>query len=354
MIELQQSDINTLLNTLKASQASGIVSDSQITEVKLYDFAQAENMPGDFVRVLENINRVYARSLGNTFTSLLNATVQVEMLSVEEMTFRQFCHQIPEQTVIGSYSLEPLEGLALLELNPHLAWHLLDRCLGGTGEIADLPQVFSPIERGLLEELLRRILRELGKAWESLVPVQFQLSDLASNTTSLRHVQADDRMVVSSFGITLQDLNGLSTYCLPVSSLDFEWLLDPEKTLDEDVRQVIMREHQKLMDRFALVPVNVRACLPDTKVPIEELYSLREGDVLLLNAEVDEPIEIRIEHERCLSGRPVHMGTKMAVEVLCAEETSGQSCLELPPSSHEFVEILFPGQAGNAPGQDAA
>ena len=317
---LEQSEINNLLNTLLASQANNPSSgDPKALEVKVYDFAQPENIPSDFLHALESINHQFGRSLAGMLTGLLSTGVQVEALSVEQMTYRQFCHQVPDVTVLGVFSLTPLDGTALLEINPHLVWYVIDRCLGGTGEITTTPREISLMEKGLLEELFRRILRDMSKAWEMLMPAQLTLRDLGTNPITMRSAQPDDRMVVSSYSITVQEVNALCTCAIPISNLDFERLLNPDHKWNEDERQTAAHEQEKLREAVAMIPVSVRACLRDIGVPIGELTSLREGDVIYLNAAATDPIEVRISNHRCLKGRPLNLGATLAIEVLNVE-----------------------------------
>lgn len=317
---LEQSEINNLLNTLHAMQANNPTSvDQKVLEVKVYDFAQPEYIPSDFLHALESINQQFGRALAGMLTGLLSTGVQVEALSIEQMTYRQFCHQVPDVTVLGIFSMTPLDGTALLEINPHLVWYVIDRCLGGTGEIITTPREISLMEKGLLEELFRRILRDMSKAWEPLMPAHLQLRDLGTTPVTLRYAQPDDRMVVSSFSIVAQDINALCTCAIPISTLDLERLLNPEHQWDEEEQQRVAREQTKLNEAVAMIPLPVRACLPDIRIPIREINSLREGDVIFLNTAPTDPIEVRIANLRGLRGRPINLGASLAVEVIAIE-----------------------------------
>jgi len=125
--------------------------------------------------------------------------------------------------------------------------------------------------------------------------------------------------VVSSFSITVQDVNALCTCAIPISHLDFERLLNPDHSWNEDERQRAAREQQALNEAVVMIPVAVRACLPDVGIPIGELNSLRAGDVIFLNAAASDPIEVRIANLHSLRARPLNLGATLAVEVLHVE-----------------------------------
>ncbi len=315
---LQQSDINVLLNTLAAAQHHDKGGAVKYAEVKLYDFARPDNIPSEFLRALDNINASFARALVGILSNYLSFSVSVEPLSTDQMTFKQFCREVPETTALALINLAPIEGTALLELNPHIAWNLIDRGLGGKGEVMEAPRDFSLTEKGLLEDFFRRVLREFGRAWTTLVPMHPALREVMTNAVLTRIAQPDDRMVVCSFSITYQDITGMTTYCIPASNLDFERLLNREESWDETDRIEMSQEmvQEIIAQNFNKVPITLRNCLPDIKISLGELSSMSPGDVINLGTKVDEPTEVRIGDIKLYHARPVTKDEFMAMEIL--------------------------------------
>lgn len=317
---LNQGDIDTLLAALVASQETGAgaaqTTHESYDEIKIYDFARPDNLPSEFLRALDNINASFARSLAGMLTGFLSAGAMVEPLSVDQMTYRQYCHSVPDVTALATFTIAPLVGTALFEMNPHLTWYLLDRGLGGDGEVLDAVREFTPLERGLLDDIFRRMLRELGKSWETLVPMKPVMRELLSNPTIARIAQPDDRMVVCSFNITLPGVMGVSTYCIPVSTLDFERLLS--KDTPWDAPEEYIDPHlipQEIYDALQQVPVPVRICLPDLQMRFREIVHLTEGDVLHLDARVDALVEVRVQNVTRFVARPITIRDAIAVEL---------------------------------------
>lgn len=322
---LQQNDVDALLAALVSSQETenGVPiksSNRSFNEVKIYDFVRPDNLPSEFLRALENINSSFGRVLAGLLTGYLSLSVQVETLSIDQMTYRQFCNAVPELTTLVTFSIGPLEGTALFELNPHLAWYLIDRGLGGQGELIESPREFTAMERGLLDDLFRRILREFGKTWETLLPLKPTLREVLHNPTIVRTVQPDDRMVVCSFGITMSGISGMCNYCIPISSLDFERLLSSDNNWESPGLIVSTQQEQERVEELLLnTLMPVRACLPDLIVPVGELASLRAGDIIHLDTMLDDPVIVRMGNVACFSGRPVTMKDRMAVEIIAEQ-----------------------------------
>ncbi|HEY3418696.1 MAG TPA: FliM/FliN family flagellar motor switch protein, partial [Armatimonadota bacterium] len=285
---LQQSDVDSLLAALAASNENTGEQDGRpYNEVKIYDFAQPDNLPSEFLRALETINTSLARAMTGMFIGLLATEVSVEPLATEQMTYRQLCNAIPEVSALGVFSLSPLEGNGLIELNPHLAWYSLDCGLGGTGEMPENIREFTPLERGLLDDVFRRMLRELSKCWEHLLPFHPALREVITNATMARIAQPDDRLVVCPFSLTLANVTGMSTYAIPVGSLDFERLLNSESSWDNTDEMDPADEFRQMVGNLLETTVPLRACLHDVRITLGELASLQEGDVIHLDAQVE-------------------------------------------------------------------
>lgn len=63
----------------------------------------------------------------------LRAVTDVAVMSVEQLTYSEVLMSLPDPTAFYAVSLAPFDGLGALELNPTVAFAMIDRMLGGTG-----------------------------------------------------------------------------------------------------------------------------------------------------------------------------------------------------------------------------
>ena len=319
---MDQTDLNAIIQTLAAENGADFgMTGAGTDQINKYDFARPENLPSEFTRALENVNTGVARALSGIFSSYSSAAVQVESISINQLSYRQYCQSLQDITAIGIFTIAPLDGSALFEMNAQLAWYILDRGLGGPGEVLDNPREFTMIERGLLDDLFRRILREIGKAWEALVPMRPSLRETTTNPTIVRTAHPDDRMVVCTFGAFLPEITGHCTYCIPVNALDFERLLNREQAWDADARELSLEQQGvQVVDNLQEVPLTLQACLRGVPLSFSEVSALRVGDIIEMDLKVTEPLELRIGNCTRFSVRPVTAGDTVAVEILSEGE----------------------------------
>ncbi len=314
---LDQQDINGLLTALTATaDVENGTEETTFHEVRIYDFARPDNLPSEFIHALENINLTFARSFSGILTGFLSEEAQIEAFSIEQLTFRHLCNEMPERTTLCTFAISPLDGLALFELNPHIAFYLLDRGLGGTGQVDSTPREFTPLEKGLLDDLFRRIVHELGHAWDVLVPMRTNMREVVSNVLLTRAAHAEDRMVVCTFAITMGNMSGMATYAIPFNSLDFDRLLSVEQSWEgDDEATRARRDTGQLLTNMYQAPMPVRACLRDQSLTLGLLATLREGDVVELDTEVDDPVEVRVANSALYLGTMIRKNDVVAVEI---------------------------------------
>lgn len=98
--------------------------------MKIYDFKRALRFSKDQIRSLTRIHENFARLLTTSFSAQLRTYVQITVVSVDQIPFEEFVRSIPNMTLINVFEVPPLDGNILMEINPNIAYSMLDRLMG--------------------------------------------------------------------------------------------------------------------------------------------------------------------------------------------------------------------------------
>lgn len=109
--------------------------EDETRKVKVYDFKRALRFSKDQIRSLTRIHENFARLLTTFFSAQLRSYVQITVASVDQIPFEEFVRSIPNMTLINVFEVPPLDGNILMEINPNIAYSMLDRLMGGAGEV---------------------------------------------------------------------------------------------------------------------------------------------------------------------------------------------------------------------------
>ena len=144
---LDQSEIDSLIAAVEAGgvETSGgppaeFEGSEAEQEIVLYDFKRPERVSKDQMRALEAIHEGFARNFGASLSGFLRTIVEVRVATIEQLTYSEFIHSLPNPTCFNLLNAEPLEGQLCLEISPLIIYPIIDRLLGGSNAELFIPQ----------------------------------------------------------------------------------------------------------------------------------------------------------------------------------------------------------------------
>lgn len=286
-------------------------------ELPRFDFRRPSTFAREHVRNLEVAHEVFVRRFGSGLGNALRATMQTELLSVEQMTYDDYIRSMPNPTVLATFTLDPLPGAAILELNVQQALVLVDRMLGGQGTPVSLRRP-TEVEGYLLHELLQHALVAFRETFEPLLEVTPTIGGLDYNPQLVQVAAPSEVVLLFSYRLTVTQgarSEGLITLCYPVSTLApamerlVKDLLEPPADASDDVTE------PPLTAELEDVDVHLSVRLRDCGVPAQDLATMAVGDVLRLDHRVNEPVHAQIAGTDLLHGHLGRNGRRLAFRV---------------------------------------
>jgi flagellar motor switch protein FliM len=318
---ISQADLDNLLSALAAGvnkehSRNRDRQDKQIVhEARIYDFARAENLSREMLLSLDEVWSAFAQSTPLTLSGNLLRPVRFSLLSVEEVSYEQFVRSLLDPSVLAVFEMNPLPGRAMLEINPSIAFWIIDHLLGGVGEIIPTPRPLTAMENGLIEGLLEKLLEDFGAAWKSVGVVEPKLTKLISSAQGAQVAKPQENVLAISFELTIDSLVGMVNLCLPVILLKMAEL---ERTMEEKGKLLEdpAAKHRELLAALGGVPFSCALSLGEVEVTLGELSVLDEGDILHLEKPIGDPLELLVGGIPMFACRPLTYKDKLAVELI--------------------------------------
>lgn len=315
---LSQSEIDALLSALSdgSVNADELKEEEIKNKVKIYDFRRPNKFSKDQIHTLQVIYENYARSLGTYLSAQLRLPVQMELLSVEQLTYEEFIRSIPNPTILNIFSLYPLDGSAIMEINPNLGFAFLDRLLGGPGLSPAKTRGLTEIEQTIIEKIAQRMLDYLQEPWGSIIEIDPSLDRIETNPQFTQLVSPSEIMMIVSIEAQMGEVMGMINICMPFLLL--EPVLDklsvhyyyssssPEKSANNI---------NMIQNRLENTYVPVKAVLGRTVITVKDLLEISSGDVIPLERNVNEELEVVIGHRTKFVGKPGIFGNKFSIQI---------------------------------------
>ena len=199
---LSQSEIDKLLSALStgAVSAEDVKADEEQKKIKTYDFKRPDKFSKDQIRTLNMLHENFARLLNTYLSTHLRALVNVEVASVEQLTYQEFVQSLSNPSVIGVLAVPPLKGNVVMEINTGVSFAIIDRVFGGQGENTLKPRVLTEIEEAVMRRTLGKAMDFFREAWYNVVQLQPKMEAVESNPQFVQILPPSDMVVI----VTLQ------------------------------------------------------------------------------------------------------------------------------------------------------
>lgn len=287
-------------------------------EIRDYDFKRPERVSKDQMRALETLHDGFARNFGALLSGFLRTIMEVKVASIEQMTFSEFTHGLPNPTCFNLLSCEPLDGNICMEISPLIIYPVIDRLLGGSNADLFIPQrPLTAIELRLVTKIIQRGMRALEEAWSSIMQLQFKLEETESNPALVQIVPPNEVVVVVGFEMKMGGRAGTMCLCIPYNVIEpvidklsnQTWAAYKRKSKDDQLRH-------RLANHLEHAKVTVSSVLADTTIKFSDLMNLNVGDLILTDKPASAPLTLVIEGKRKYIGQMGQYKGNRAFKVL--------------------------------------
>ncbi len=315
---LSQNEIDSLLQQLNTGEldVKEFSKDTGEKKVRNHDFRRPSKFAKDHIRTLQIINENYARLVTNFLSGYLRTLVQVDVQTVQALQYSEFTNSIANPAVLGIVNFNPLPGSIIIEINPAIAYSLIDRILGGRGFSMDKVRGFTEIEIAILMRIISQMLGLMREPWENVTKINPSLDRIETNAQFAQLMSPNEMVALVTFIAKIGDVEGLLNICIPhmvvepvMTKLTTKlWFSLIEKGSTEESRKSI-----ELKVEDTKIPIS--AVLGRTSVSVHDFLMLQQGDVLPLDTYVDGKIEVIVGNMLKFYGKPGARNKKVAVKI---------------------------------------
>jgi flagellar motor switch protein FliM len=282
-----------------------------------YDFRKPNRISKDQVKMLQSIHESFARLYTASLTTMVRRLVEIELKSVEQVTYGEFIMSLSPPNCLVIFDMEPLKGGAALEVNANLLFRFIDRLLGGSGLLPVRLRDFTEVEQVLIERIAVRAMMDLQQAWQHAGIFGFRVARLETNPQFVQLTSPNEVVIAVTFEIAVDEERGQMTLAFPHLLLEpIMPKLNTHGNFATQLRVLSPEEDEGLRENLLRVGLTVRGVLAEVPITIRDLLELRPGQVVSLGKRATEPAVVELEGVPRFTGRPGTLNRMRALRVL--------------------------------------
>ncbi len=319
MSMLSQEEIDALVNQLAAPEP-GVPPD--VRKIKSFDFRfnkRLDKFTTNQLQTLRTLHDNFTRLLNNSLSVYLRTRVEATIVSIDQISYGDFIASIGLPSILSIFSMDPLPGSGIVQVDLNLVFSIIDRLLGGPGWYPQKLRDLTDIERTLMQRFMARMLNSYRESWNYLLTLSLKIEALDSNPQFIpRIIPLDQVVALVTCELKIGEMTGVMNFCLPYQVLqqvgsqlsDFQWsptVVAGRGVTEEDITQLARNVER--------APVDVKVELGKTVVSLRDLIALQPGDLVLFDKPVGEPLAVCVNEREKFKVFPGINRDRLAVRV---------------------------------------
>ncbi len=305
--EIQNIDTNIFDNLDEAEHKS----------YKLYNFRRPDKFSKDNLRALRDIHREFSKAISLVLSGYLRMRVEIEIVSVDQLTYEEFIRSMPSPISVGVFEFEPLSGQILLGISFEVLSCIVNRMLGGVGNIDSQSRELTDIEKALAKKIINIIIQSLEDSWNAIIPVTGKFISLDDNYQSIQVATAGEIVALLTFEVQISGKHfGLFSICFPYPVLETVLgHLSTQHIFQTKGLVASNEERLKMISKLNSSNVDLRVQFGSCSITLDDFLQLTEGDIIKLDNKVQDDLIVKVNGEKKFFARPGTIKDNICVKI---------------------------------------
>ncbi len=301
MSSLSQEEIDVLISQISSGEKQPSKLGAEGKRVKSFDFRfnkRLDKFSTNQLQTLRTLHENFTRLLNNSLSVYLRTRAEATIVSIEQISYGDFIASIGMPSILSIYSMDPLPGSGIVQVDLNLVFSIIDRLLGGPGWFPSKLRDLTDIERTLMQRFMARMLNSYRESWNYLLTLSLKIEALDSNPQFIpRIIPLDQIVAYVSMELKIGEMSGTMNFCLPYLVMqsigqqlsDFQWspsIAAGRGMTEEDVA--------RLARNVERTDIDIDVELGRTTVSLRDLVALQCGDVVVFDRATTDSLAAKV------------------------------------------------------------
>jgi len=313
---LSQQEIDLLLNQVKGGEEVA-QPETQDHQALPFDFRLPNRISKNQLRTIKNIFENFSESLSSFLLSKLQSMVSVTVTSVDQIYYSEYILSVSNPACLFTFDIKGTDIKGVLELSSEFALVLVDRLLGGNGLGSKQSKVITAIEQKVLSVIVDRVMVDLRKAWQVVDNFEFVTERFEADIDFAQITSHSESVLLISFEVLVGEQPFMMNICFATFAFDtiLSKMTSKKLTTIRPGNYNGVKAHTLISNHLLKTLLPVRVEFGNSKISVDELMNLEEGDILKLDTRIGDDLVIHVSDKAWFSGRPGVVNKHKAIKI---------------------------------------
>jgi len=294
--------------------SKGVHERRSSSEIRGHDFRQSGFLAPSELRRIRLRHEQFIRALAARLAIFLRLEFSLQLSKVHIEGYQKFTESLPSPTHITLFKTDPLKGVGLLVIPPRLGLTVVDRLLGGPGQMPTDNRDLTEIEIALIDQFTTLVLSEWCNHWPEMRELRPALLGHENYSKFLQTATQDTAMLILTMNGGIGDQMETMQMAFPYGTVEPLMRLLAPSLPDSDSRP-LRAAKPKWNAEFDEVKVPLIVEWHGLKMSAGEITRLQTGDVVMLDPACAAQVQLRVSRVPKFFGRPGTTAGKWAVQL---------------------------------------
>jgi len=193
----------------------------ELKKINTKELALERNMARLFPK--EGQSTDMTRHLEDVFFKIVGMPIKLSFESRFDSNFDHFTKGLSDKTVCASIALAPSNKKMMVEVDTDAIFALVDRMLGGKGEVPKVLHPLTPLEEGVVQFFIARFLKEISQHWSNS-PFKMRLDRILLKPEAVERLgDKTEPVLLATYRLRFNSMTSYVRLCLPHPVLS-DWM----------------------------------------------------------------------------------------------------------------------------------
>ncbi len=283
-------------------------------EVEPHDFANPMIISELVMRALRQRHEEFAALVSARLALFLRMDFSLALQRISTVAYRRFAADVSNPSHVVLFKVDPLPGVGVIDLSPMLGLAIVDRMLGGKGQLEGTTEGLTEIEVNLLDDVVQVVLEEWCRMWGGDRRHTATTIGRENGGRYLQTSASDTVMLVSTFEGVFGDHTERVQIALPFPSLEGNVrnilaLMPMGPGTGGDERRPVWTQ------AYNSIPLPLSVEWDAREMTVREVLALGENSVVRLPADIIQKTKVRLSGVTKFAGEIGLEADRLAIRI---------------------------------------